>query len=55
MISYIAVKNKAHRLDFMSSLWALYDLYFTLPCDLPRSLNLSLLNKIPIMAHLAAD
>lgn len=41
-------------LDFISSLWALSNSYRILSCGLPRSLCPSLLNKIPIMPHLAA-
>ena len=42
-------------LDFISNLWALSNSYRFLSCCLPRSLCPSLFNKIPIMAHLAAD
>lgn len=41
--------------SYIQPVGLVYDLSFTLPCDLPRSLNLSLFNKIPIMPHLAAD
>lgn len=42
-------------LDFISNLWALSNSYRILSCGLTRSLCPSLFNKIPIMAHLAAD
>ena len=41
--------------SYIQPVGLVYDLSFILSCGLPRSLCPSLFNKIPIMAHLAAD
>lgn len=41
--------------SYIQPVGLVYDLSFILSCGLSRSLYPSLFNKIPIMAHLAAD